>query len=98
MSSWTLSVLYGFHLLATVVWVGGLFVQALIVWPAARGALGPGLLLADVQARWRRVFNPLAWMSLAVLIVITLGAGGRQRTILRKRSIRLRPNARRLSL
>ena len=72
MSSWALSALYGFHLLATVIWVGGLFVQALIVWPAARGALGPGLLLADVQARWRRVFNPLAWMSLAILIVTGL--------------------------
>lgn len=64
-----LSLLYGLHLIATVVWVGGLFVQAAIVWPAARGALGPGLLLADLQARWRRVFNPLAWLSLAVLIV-----------------------------
>lgn len=67
--SWILSTLYGLHLVATVIWVGGLFVQAVIVWPATRGALGPGLLLADVQARWRRVFNPLAWLSLAVLVV-----------------------------
>ena len=67
--SWVLSTLYGLHLVATVIWVGGLFVQAVIVWPATRGALGPGLLLADVQARWRKVFNPLAWLSLAILIV-----------------------------
>jgi len=67
--SWALSTLYGLHLVATVIWVGGLFVQAVIVWPATRGALGPGLLLADVQARWRKVFNPLAWLSLAILVV-----------------------------
>ena len=71
-SPWALSALYGLHLIATVIWVGGLFVQAVIVWPATRGALGPGLLLADVQARWRRVFNPLAWISLAVLVVTGL--------------------------
>lgn len=65
---WVLATLYSLHLIATVVWVGGLFVQAVIVWPAARASLGPGLLLSDVQARWRRVFNPLAWLSLAVLI------------------------------
>jgi uncharacterized membrane protein len=63
-----LSTLYAVHLIATVIWVGGLFVQAVILWPAVRGALGPGLLLADVQARWRRVFNPLSWLSLALLI------------------------------
>ncbi len=69
MSAWMLAALYSLHLIAAVVWVGGLVIQAVIVWPAARAALGPGLVLSDLQARWRRLFNPLAWISLAVLTV-----------------------------
>lgn len=68
MPAWALAVAYAFHLAATVVWVGGLALLALVVWPAARARLGPGpeagRLLADLQRR----FNPLAWTSLAVLV------------------------------
>jgi putative copper export protein len=68
MPTWALALAYAFHLMATVVWVGGLALLALVVWPAARSRLGPGpeagRFLGDVQRR----FNPLAWLSLAVLV------------------------------
>jgi uncharacterized membrane protein len=68
MPTWALALAYAFHLAATVVWVGGLALMALVVWPAARARLGPGpeagRFLGDVQRR----FNPLAWVSLAVLM------------------------------
>lgn len=67
MPAWALALAYTFHLLATVLWVGGLAMLALVVWPAARARLGAGpeagRFLADLQRR----FNPLAWFSLAVL-------------------------------
>lgn len=68
MPAWALAIAYTFHLIATVVWVGGLVLLALVVWPAARARLGAGpeagRFLGDLQRR----FNPLAWVSLAVLV------------------------------
>ena len=58
---------YWVHLLATIVWIGGLALMALVVWPAARAALGPGAPLAALWREWQRRFNPLAWVSLAAL-------------------------------
>src|SRR3972149_3791825 len=46
---------------ATVVWIGGLTFQTIILAPALDGS--PELL-----ERLRRRFEPLAWLSLAVLI------------------------------
>jgi uncharacterized membrane protein len=72
MSDWVLALSYWLHMLATVVWVGGLALMALVVWPGARAVLGPGPELADLLTRLQRRFSPLAWGSLAVLTVTGL--------------------------
>jgi uncharacterized membrane protein len=61
-----LALMYWLHLLATVVWVGGLALMALVVWPGVRARLGPeaGQVFAELQRR----FSPWAWLSLAVLV------------------------------
>lgn len=66
MFNWQLALAYFAHLLATVVWLGGITLSALIVWPATQRLLPPDqqdTLLADYQRR----FSPLAVLSLAVL-------------------------------
>ncbi|MGH2523015.1 MAG: CopD family protein [Anaerolineales bacterium] len=67
-----LALAFWLHMVATTVWVGGLALMALVVWPGARAALGPGPQLAELLRAWQRRFNPLAWVSLAVLIVTGL--------------------------
>ena len=60
---WVLSLSYWFHLLSTVVWLGGLSLMTLIAWPAVRGQT----LTADQWISLRRRFTPWANISLAVL-------------------------------
>ena len=72
MPVWMLALSYWLHMLATVVWVGGLALMALVVWPGARAVLGPGPQLAQLVREWQRRFDPLAWLSLAVLITTGL--------------------------
>lgn len=69
---WVLALSYWLHMLATIVWVGGLALMALVVWPGARAVLGPGPKLADLFSRLQHRFAPWAWGSLAVLIVTGL--------------------------
>jgi uncharacterized membrane protein len=57
---------YGLHLLATIVLVGGLFVLSVLWLPAASRALVPRDQAAMLRAILRR-FQPLAWLSIAVL-------------------------------
>jgi uncharacterized membrane protein len=64
--AWGLTAAYWLHMLATVVWIGGLAALALFVLPAARRALDPQAYAAFLDAQLRR-FDPLAWFSLAVL-------------------------------
>jgi uncharacterized membrane protein len=63
---WALTLAYWFHMLATVVWIGGLSALAFIVLPSARKALsdeGYSLLLERYQQR----LDWMGWLSLAVL-------------------------------
>jgi uncharacterized membrane protein len=63
---WGLSIAYWLHMLATVVWLGGLAALALIVLPSARRTLGAqayAQLLDALQSR----LDPIGWLSLAVL-------------------------------
>ena len=68
MSPALLAVSYWLHMVATIVWVGGLAMMSLVGWPGARKVLGPGPQLSALVADWHRRFNPLAWLSLAVLV------------------------------
>jgi putative copper export protein len=61
-----LAISYFFHLIATVIWIGGLFVFALLLFP--EGALVPEALLM----RLRKRFLPLTNFSLVLLIVTGL--------------------------
>ena len=65
-STWALWLAYWLHMLATVVWIGGLAALAIFVLPAARRALDPpayAAFLTNLQQR----FDPLGWFSLAIL-------------------------------
>jgi len=62
--SWALAIAFWLHMAATVVWIGGLFFQALVLPPALRRLAERGQILEAL----RRRFQPLAWLSLAVLV------------------------------
>lgn len=72
MPNWLISIAYFFHLLATVVWVGGIALLSLVVYPAARRILADdarqGALIAEIYRR----FQPMAMVSLGVLVVTGL--------------------------
>jgi len=72
MPNWVLALSFWLHMIATIVWVGGLALMALVVWPSARAAMGPGPELGEFIRKLQKRFNPLAWLSLAVLIVTGL--------------------------
>ena len=71
MPDWILSSSYALHMIATVLWIGGLVFQALYLLPIlTRPAL-------DEQARktlslLQTRFHPIAWLSLAVLLATGL--------------------------
>ncbi len=56
---------YLIHLVATVVWVGGIVFMAFVVTPATASEPGSSRWLASIQRR----FTPIANLSLIVLIV-----------------------------
>lgn len=58
-----------FHLTATVIWVGGLLITVILVWPEVRRTLADHPALYQMMNRLRRRFTPLGNLSLAVLIV-----------------------------
>ena len=57
---------YWLHMAATVVWIGGLFFQAAILHPALDGSASNDEALRLLRSVRRR-FQPLSWLSLAVL-------------------------------
>jgi uncharacterized membrane protein len=66
-----LTFIYGFHMLATVAWVGGLAAFALIILPAANKGLPAGAydtFFARMSTRLQRI----GWFSLVVLIITGL--------------------------
>lgn len=68
---WALTLAFWLHMLATVVWVGGLVVLSLIVIPAGRRALDDqayAALLDRIQAR----LDPIGWFSLTLLVATGL--------------------------
>ncbi|MBC8507460.1 MAG: CopD family protein [Anaerolineales bacterium] len=68
--TWALTSAYWLHMLATVIWIGGLAILTLLVIPAARKILDEityATFLENVQRR----LDPLAWFS----VVVLLGSG-----------------------
>lgn len=57
-----------FHLLATVIWIGGLLLTVLLVWPEVRRTLANTPELYTTLTRFRKRFVPFTNLSLAVLI------------------------------
>lgn len=68
MSPVILAISYFFHLVATVVWLGGLMILTILVWPEARKTLETHPQLYAYLSRLRKRFVPLANFSFAVLL------------------------------
>lgn len=66
MPNWVLTAAYSMHMLATVVWIGGLVFQAVFLLPAIQSRLEPSDQLR-LMTTLRKRFTPLAWLSLALL-------------------------------
>ena len=64
---WALSIAYWLHMLATILWIGGLAALSLIVLPAAHKVLDPGVY-ADLLAALQKRIDPLGWFSVIVLL------------------------------
>jgi len=69
--TWAIAFVFWLHMLATVVWLGGLAAIAILILPAAKRVLKPSDQLAFIEGIQRRL-EPLAWFSLAILIVTGL--------------------------
>jgi uncharacterized membrane protein len=69
--TWAIALVFWLHLLATIAWLGGLAAIAILVLPAAKRVLKPADQLAFIEGIQRRL-EPLAWFSLAILIVTGL--------------------------
>lgn len=72
MSQPILAVSLFFHIIATVVWIGGLFTLVILVWPEMRRVLAENAPLYALLQRLRKRFIPLSNLSLAILIVTGL--------------------------
>lgn len=65
MTFWVLALSYWIHLLATVIWLGGMALMALIAWPALRR----GALTANQWLQLQQRFLPWVNASLVILLI-----------------------------
>lgn len=68
MNLMVLSLSHFFHLIATVVWIGGIFMVLLVILPSARKSLEPsamGGLMKEITGK----FTPLANTSILVMVI-----------------------------
>lgn len=65
---WVLAIAYWLHMLATVLWIGGLAAMAIIVVPAARKTVG-GKEYAALLAQLQKRLQGIGWFSLVVLVL-----------------------------
>lgn len=61
-----------FHLVSTAVWIGGLMILSILVFPEARRVLENQPALYTLLSRLRKRFTPLSNLALAVLIATGL--------------------------
>ncbi len=64
---WALSIAYWLHMLATVLWIGGLAALSLWMLPAARKTLPPPAY-ADLLEGLQRRLDAVGWFSVIVLL------------------------------
>ena len=69
MNQWIISASFFLHLLATVAWIGGLVTLALIVQPVLNRVVGEAAERARLLEAILKRFQPIANLSLAVLIL-----------------------------
>ncbi len=67
MTFWVLAASYWVHLMATVVWLGGISLMAFIAWPALRR----GTLSANQWFQLQKRFLP--WVNAALVILLITG-------------------------
>ncbi|HLY28507.1 MAG TPA: CopD family protein [Aggregatilineales bacterium] len=70
-----LTLSYFLHFVATIVWLGGLTILTLLVWPEARSLVGRqehGDVILELLDRVRKRFYPLTNLCLILLIVTGL--------------------------
>jgi len=63
---WALAGAYWFHMLATVLWIGGLTVFSLVVLPSAKKTLDDTVYARFLGESQRRL-DPIGWLSIVVL-------------------------------
>ena len=63
---WEISLAYWLHMLATVVWIGGLATLTILVIPAARRSLEPKAF-AGLLERVHKRLDPIGWLCLMLL-------------------------------
>ena len=66
---WLLAASFFFHLIATVVWIGGLVTMSLVVWPGLRRAVSGDQAFAQAVEAIDARFRPLSNLSLIVLVL-----------------------------
>jgi uncharacterized membrane protein len=64
---WALTIAYWLHMLATIVWIGGIATIILHILPAAKEKLAP-LDYASLLESIKHRLDPLAWLSLTILL------------------------------
>jgi uncharacterized membrane protein len=68
---WALLLSFWLHMLATVVWIGGLAALALLILPVARRSLEPQAF-SDFLRKINQKLDPIGWLSLGLLTVTGL--------------------------
>lgn len=72
MSSELLALSLFIHIVSTVLWIGGLFITVLLVWPEAQRVLDEAPTLTKLLSRWRKRWYPISNLSLVALVVTGL--------------------------
>jgi uncharacterized membrane protein len=72
MSQPVLAISLFFHIVSTVLWIGGQIIMALLVWPEMRRVLKESPALYQLLNRLRQRFVPISWLALVVLVVTGL--------------------------
>ena len=67
--TWMLSIAYWFHMLATVIWIGGLAALKLLALPAARKTLGAPAYAELLQRREIRLLQINLILGVLVLLL-----------------------------